>query len=216
MRSIRYLLLPLFSSLIATSACSTSSSGTSSGDAGPAGGPVTGAQDVHCSADGGTSQAVSAASCHPGDAGAPADAGATDGGGGGVEYGATEFNAEGDDDDCKYHVKWTATPVRQGSDVTFTVTVTTKDGNAPMRPLPGEGTGGIYPVRAEVFLNDTHPAPNSTQSSAETSTQGTYTVGPIRFDASGQWTVRFHFHESCEDTLDDSPHGHAAFFVQVP
>ena len=28
-----------------------------------------------------------------------------------IDYGATMFNAEGDDDDCKYHVKWTATPI---------------------------------------------------------------------------------------------------------
>ncbi len=198
-------------------ACSTSSSGGTA-DAGPGGGPVSGAQDAHCKADGGVTQSVSAASCHPGDGGAPDDAGAGgDGGGGGITYGDTEFNAEGDDDDCKYHVKWSATSVRQGADVTFTVTVTTKDAaSSPMRPLPGEGTGGLIPVRAEVYLNDTHPGPNTKQTSAETSTQGTYTVGPIRFDASGNWTVRFHFHESCEDTRDDSPHGHAAFFVQVP
>jgi hydroxypyruvate isomerase len=28
------------------------------------------------------------------------------------EFGATLNNAEGDDDDCKYHVKFTATPIR--------------------------------------------------------------------------------------------------------
>jgi hypothetical protein len=187
--------------------------GSSSGDGGPAGGPVSGAADTHCSADGGVTQAVSAASCAADDAGA-ADAGPDDAGA--FTYPPTMFNAEGDDDDCKYHVKWTATPIRQGTDVTFTVTVTTKDGTpGPMRPLPGEGQNGLYPIRAEVYLNDTHPAPNSTQTSQET-TPGTYTVGPIRFDASGQWTVRFHFHEQCADTKEDSPHGHAAFLVQLP
>ena len=44
---------------------------------------------------------------------------------------------------------------------------------------------------------------------------GTYTYGPIRFDASGKWTVRFHLYEDCVDG-DTSPHGHAAFFVTVP
>jgi len=221
MISTKHVLTPLVSLLGLVAACSTSSS-NGTPDAGPAGGPVAGAQDAHCAADGGISQSVSAASCHPGDAGAPPDDAGDSGGGaadagGGIEYGDTEFNSEGDDDDCKYHVKWTATSIRQATDVTFTVTVTAKDAaSSPMRPLPGEGSGGLFPVRLEVFLNDTHPAPNSTQSAQETSTQGTYTVGPIRFDASGQWTVRFHFHESCEDTLDDSPHGHAAFFVQVP
>ncbi len=220
MISPRHIFTPLVLILGLVAACSTSSNGGGSGDAGASGGPVSGAQDAHCAVEGGTSQAVAAAACHPGDAGAPDDAGDSGGasdGGGGIEYGATEFNAEGDDDDCKYHVKWSAASIRQGADVTFTVSVATKDGTpSPMRPLPGEGTGGLFPVRAEVYLNDTHPAPNTTQSAQETSTQGTYTVGPIRFDASGRWTVRFHFHESCEDTREDSPHGHAAFFVQVP
>ena len=41
----------------------------------------------------------------------PADAAAPepDGGAPTSDYGETLFNAEGDDDDCKYHVKWTAT-----------------------------------------------------------------------------------------------------------
>jgi hypothetical protein len=175
---------------------------------------VSGAADTHCTGDAGPiTQAVNAASCTP-DAGG-IDAGPDDGGA--PMYGDTMFNAEGDDDDCKYHVKWTSSPIRQGSDVTFTVTVTTKDGTpGPMRPLPGEGSNGLYPIRAEVYLNDTHPAPNTTQTSVETATQGTYTVGPIKFDASGKWTVRFHFHEMCADLLDDSPHGHAAFYVQLP
>jgi hypothetical protein len=65
-----------------------------------------------------------------------------------------------------------------------------------------------------VFLNDTHPAPNTDQKSTE-GPDGTYRVGPIRFDGKGQWTVRFHFHEDCDDS-ETSPHGHAAFFVSVP
>ena len=32
----------------------------------------------------------------------------------------------------------------------------------------------------------------------------------------GDWTVRFHFYENCNDAPEDSPHGHAAFFVHVP
>ena len=188
--------------LAVLAACSSTKTNDTT-DAGPAGGPVPGAQDTHCTADGGvTVQPVSASSCHP----APIDAGA-DGGSGVVEYGPTMFDSEADDDDCKYHVKWTASPVRQATDVSFTVTVSTKSDGQPATGMP---------VRAEVYLNDTHPAPNSHQVSTETATPGTYAVGPIRFDASGQWTVRFHFHEDCEDTRDDSPHGHAAFFVQVP
>ncbi len=215
MMTTRHGLRSLFGLSASALAVACSTSGSSSGsssvtvDSGPSGGPVTGAVDSHCAA---VTQPVSAASCHPTvDAGAGADAG------GGAQYGDAEYNAEGDDDDCKYHVKWSSTPVRLGADVTFTVSVTTKNGTpAPTRPVPGEGAGGLNTVRAEVFLTDTHPAPNTKQTSPETATQGTYTVGPIRFDAAGKWTVRFHFHESCEDLLPDSPHGHAAFFVQVP
>jgi hypothetical protein len=177
-------------------------------DAGPTGGPVTGTKDSHC---GTKVQATSQAACHPDagaadDAGSAADASADDGGGGTAEYGSTMDNDEGDDDDCKYHVKWSADAIRQGSDVTFTVIATKKTDSSA---LPGS------PVRAEVFLDDTHPAPNTKQSSKET-TAGTYTVGPIRFDKPGQWTVRFHFFEDCVDLLDTSPHGHAAFYVNVP
>jgi hypothetical protein len=28
--------------------------------------------------------------------------------------------------------------------------------------------------------------------------------------------VRFHLHENCSDVPEDSPHGHAAFYVSVP
>jgi hypothetical protein len=41
-------------------------------------------------------------------------------------------------------------------------------------------------------------------------------AGPVIFDAPGDWTLRFHLHEECDDTLDDSPHGHAAFHITVP
>jgi hypothetical protein len=174
------------------------------GDSGPAGGPVSGAQDTHC---GTTVQATSAASCHP-DAGPPDDAGG--GGDGGTEE--TRFNAESDDDDCKYHLSWTSTPVRENTDVTFTVTATNKTDKSALTPPAGYAGD---PIRAEVFLNETHPAPNSGEKGAMTS-PGTYTAGPIHFDKPGRWTVRFHFFEDCDDTVEDSPHGHAAFYVDVP
>ncbi len=67
----------------------------------------------------------------------------------------------------------------------------------------------------EVFLSDTHPAPNSNQRSTE-GPAGTYAIGPVRFDAAGQWTVRFHLYEECSELLDTSPHGHVAFYIWVP
>ena len=44
---------------------------------------------------------------------------------------------------------------------------------------------------------------------------GNYTIGPVKFDAAGNWNVRFHFHDECTDS-EESPHGHVAFFVKVP
>jgi hypothetical protein len=147
-----------------------------------------------------TVQSTSQASCHP-DAGG-IDAGADNG----PDYGDTMNGAEGDDDDCKYHVKWTSAPVCESSGgVTFTLTATNKSDGTP---LVGAGTV------AEIFLSDTHPGPNTGVTLTESS-PGTY-AGPIQFDAPGKWTVRFHFHGECEDLFPDSPHGHAAFYVNVP
>jgi hypothetical protein len=122
-----------------------------------------------------------------------------------IDAGPTMFNAEGDDDDCKYHLKFTASPVYQNTDVAVTVTATTKaDGAA--------ATGAN--VDAEVYLDSTHPAPNSGQRTTEIS-PGTYRIAPVRFDKVGRWTFRFHLFEQCLDSVPDSPHGHAAFFIDV-
>jgi YtkA-like protein len=168
-----------------------------SGSDGPTGGPVSGAADVHCrESDGGVRvQHIDTSSCQAGGS----DAGTLD-------YGQTMYNAEADDDDCKYHVKFTNTPVRQRTNVNFTVTATVKETGAA-------ATGAN--LLAEVYLNDTHPAPNTNQQTTEQS-GGTYVVGPVQFDAPGQWTVRFHLHDDCSDEPEDSPHGHAAFFIGVP
>ena len=163
-----------------------------SSSAGPAGGPVSGAADTHC--NGVPPQVTNQSVCH-----LAADAGPT-------VYGATEYNSEGDDDDCKYHVKFTSNPIYKNEDVTFTVTATTLVDSQP-------ATGAN--ILAEVFLNDTHPAPNSGQATTEKS-GGIYDVGPIIFDATGRWTVRFHLHEDCQDATEDSPHGHIAFFIDIP
>jgi hypothetical protein len=167
------------------------------GPTGPAGGPVSGAMDVHCvAADGGAIvQETSQASCMP-DGGMATP----------LDYGATMYNSAGADDDCKYDVSWTSTPIRQNTDVTFTVNVKSR--------VDSSGVTGAG-LDAEVFLTNKHPAPNSMQGTME-SGGGTYTIGPVLFDASGTWTVRFHIFENCFDTLDTSPHGHAAFFVTVP
>jgi len=163
--------------------------GSSDGD-GPTGGPVAGAVDNHCA---GTSQAIDLSTCH-----ANVEPGEPD-------YGPTIYNSSGDDDDCKYQVSFTSTPIRQNQNVTFTVTAKTL---TDLQPATSAN------IEAEVYLNDTHPAPNSGQETTEKS-GGLYDVGPIKFDATGRWTVRFHLHEDCQDSTDDSPHGHIAF-IDVP
>jgi hypothetical protein len=161
---------------------------------GPSGGPVAGAQDTHCVApDGGQIvQETSAAAC-------------TQTGAGAADYGETLYNARAADDDCKYDVGFSVTPVRKDEAFTFVVTATHRtDGG----PLTGAAT------RAEIFLNDTHPAPNAGTNTTE-APPGTYTIGPVKVDASGRWTTRFHFFESCDDS-EESPHGHVAFFIDAP
>jgi hypothetical protein len=155
------------------------------------GGPVEGAADAHC---GTTVQATDPAVCMMTGT-APPD-----------EDHPVLFGTEGDDDDCKYHVTWSSTDVYENQDVTFTVTVTNK--------TDGKPTTGAMPY-AEVFLSDTHPAPN-TDANATESPAGTYAIGPIRFDAAGRWTVRYHFFHDCTDVSEESPHAHVAFYVDVP
>ena len=59
------------------------------------------------------------------------------------------YGSAGNDDDCKYHVTWTATPIYENYDVYFTVVATFLTDNTPVMGA------NIY---AEVFLNDTHAA----------------------------------------------------------
>jgi len=176
-----------------------------------------GPADTHC--NGQPVQSTSEASCHP-DAGAD-DAGGDDGGtDDSCDFGDTMFGHEGDDDDCKYHVSWTSTPICEGNPgVTFTVTATNLGDNSPVANIPG----GIIiepfiPTVQDAACDDqtTHPGPNTGAYLVETPAGSGVYVGPVIFDAPGDWTLRFHLHEECSDLLDDSPHGHAAFHITVP
>jgi hypothetical protein len=187
-------------------ACSSSTSP----DLGPAGGPIDGGTIAsHCLTDndgGAKLTTVNAAACHP-DAGAQPDAAAADAGANMSmgDFGPTMDGQEGDDDDCKYHVQWTSTPVHASVDVFFTVVATYKVDSMPLK--------GASPY-IEAYLSDSHPPPNSNPQTTE-SPPGSYKIGPIRFDAPGDWTVRFHFAANCADS-EESAHGHAAFYVRVP
>jgi len=200
----------------------------SSGPTGPVGGPVAGALDMHCVGDGGApiEQHVGMCICAPatvdpicstasGDAaagdGSASDDGAAadDGGTSPSEYGPTQYNQSGSDDDCKYDIAWTSTPIRANVDVTFTVTAKRRaDNDAP------ETGGDLIP---EIFLTPIMPADTARSVSRESPPgSGTYLMGPVSFPKAGTWTVRFHLNEDCSDDPADSPHGHIAFYVTVP
>jgi hypothetical protein len=205
----------------------------------PAGTPATGPADMHCV--GVPPQPVNGADCSATEAGAAAtsdaadeDAAAADSGSAGEDagsaptpgpcdengtdgaYGSTMFGTEGDDDDCKYHVTYAPFCGSGGTYFVVTAVYLTRDGvDGGPAPLTGASTF------AEICLSDTHPGPNN-DNRPPTGIQdvvegppGTYTVGPVVFDESGTWTVRFHFNEFCCDVTADSPHGHAAFFLNV-
>jgi hypothetical protein len=202
---------------LAAFGCSSNSISTGTGADSPSG-VVIGPLDSHCNgADGGLrAQAIgvcdvldpsllpaNAASC---DVSFDTDAGTPDGGVATSDYGATMYGAAGDDDDCKYYLSWIATPIKENADTFFTVTALRL---ADMMPATCAG------VRPDVSLSITHGVPAPKNPSTEIA-PGVYKVGPIAFDAPGTWTVRFHLYEECSDGPDDSPHGHAAFYVQVP
>jgi hypothetical protein len=207
-------------------ACSSSSTGTNTapessscspmGEASPA---PAGYSDTHCVDSSGKQivQSTDQASCDipPPDAGAGDDAGDADPGDGGPtgdcepdEFGATMYGTSGADDDCKYNVTWTSTPICENSNgVWFTVTATKRTDNTPL-------TGAAPYIESVQACK--HPSPTPVQAQSVESPPGTYKIGPIFFDRPGGWVVRFHFYGNCEDGVDSSPHGHAAFFVTVP
>ncbi len=203
-------------------ACSTSSGGSDAGIpvamcAHP-GAATPGPADDHCASaapDGG--QLVEAVTLGCGlDAALPGDDGGIT-----CPYGTTKYLAEADDDDCKYHVAWTSTPICETPGASyFTIHATYKSNGSPLI--------GAAPS-VEVFVTsppdcgagqpvcDTctpHPGPMFTVKMVESSPAGTY-VAPIEFDQAGIWTLRFHFFETCADA-PNALHGHVAFHVTVP
>ena len=208
-----------FVAALAGAGCSSSNNssdggGTTGSDTTP--GVVIGPPDHHCvSADGGlTVQTIGVCnvadpSLEPSNTASCSvsfnDSSGADGGAS-TDSGDTMYGAAGDDDDCKYYISWTATPIQENTDTFFFVTATRL---ADMKPATCAG------IRPDVSLNintGAVPPPNPSTEIAP----GVYKVGPIKFVAPGKWTVRFHLFEECSDSTDDSPHGHAAFFVQVP
>ena len=137
----------------------------------------------------------------------PLDGGDTAGDAGVEMLPEPSIGTENLDDDCKYHVAFTNDCVQKGgTGTTFNVSLTSLTKN--MAVVPGAKT------YIEAYLTPNHPAGGDTLAT-ETS-PGVYKVGPVMFDASGKWTVRFHFFGDCSDVPADSPHAHAAFYINVP
>jgi hypothetical protein len=204
--------------LLVVVACSNGSGrGSSDGSSVPCADPgtaVSGPIDDHCrTADGGTTaQAVSFADCHT-----EQDAGA----GLACPYGKTMDGQESDDDRCKYHVTWSSDPIcTSAAGVRFRVTVSYLGSGAPLTEAGTQAeTFSTTPGSrdADGYCDDmsTHAGPNSFTVPFVENPPGTYT-GPVVFDESGDWTVRFHFNWNCDDTVADSPHGHVAFHIHIP
>jgi len=196
---------------------------------GPAGGAVVGPADDHCvgQPEGVSDPAACTAEPSPeGDGGASGDDDGASAEGGAADcsqthdadYGDTLFNSSGKDDDCKYQVSWAATPIRKGQNVTFTVTTSNLMTGKPLERIPSQKVGATALSRVEPYIpcDPTHLPPSADLRAPITETApGVFEVGPIVFDKSGRWAVRFHFYEACVDS-ETSPHGHAAFFVDVP
>ena len=214
------LVLAAVSGILFTVGCGSDDSAAPTG---AVGGPVSGEGDSHCQ---GTTpvEVVPAACLVPEESSEGGASGEGEPGAGGAadcnlthddEYGETLSNSEGNDDDCKYHASWTSTPVRLNQDVTFTVTSTNLTNHEPLAAL---ADGKLPLTRIEVYQpcdpSRRGPAQNSKAAFTETA-PGVFTGGPLRFDQSGRWVVRFHFYEQCLDG-EGSPHGHIAFFVDVP
>jgi len=78
-------------------------------------------------------------------------------------------------------------------------------------PLEALEDGKLPLTRVEVYQpcepTRRGPAQNSKAKFSEPS-PGVYTVGPLRFDQSGRWVVRYHLYEECLDG-EGRRHGHS-------
>lgn len=178
--------------------------------------------------DAGDAAAAAPTNCPAGSGEAMTTPGPCDENGTDLAYGYTHYGTEGDDDDCKYHVSYTYSPICENNGTYFVVQATYQTAHPYVgAPLTGASTYAEVcyegtQVDTVSMAGQTHPAPasdgrppNGNQQVVE-GPPGTYTIGPVEFDASGFWTVRFHFNEFCCDVAPDSPHGHSAFHISVP
>jgi hypothetical protein len=163
-------------------------------------------------------QVVSASSCNPldgGDAEAPDaaigdDESDDEGDDGDPGYGDPLPTLEGPDDQCKYSLHLTTTPLVVNQPVTFTLDGALLAGTTPMT----NATPRVEASLDDPSLDDTRVLALPDVKSDE-SAPGHYTIGPVTFDAPGVWTVRFFFFESCTEDAPDSPASRVAFALTV-
>jgi hypothetical protein len=198
------------------------------------GGPVEGPEDMHCVDDHGDQIVQPVGKCSADGSGA----GGSDGGGGagseaagghddhdhdhdhaaaGADGTGTDddetstihYGNKAPDDDCKYDTSFTTTCLEVGKNVTVSLVLRQR--------ATGNPGNGAVPDSPEIFLADkpSHISPSNAIKSVE-GPLGTYQIGPIVFDQPGRWVIRFHYFETCSDLPADSPHGHVAYYVDVP
>jgi hypothetical protein len=177
-----------------------------------AGAAVAGPTDTHCA---GKVQTITAAACttNPDDARATGAVGSDPATADACAYGPTQANQESDDDECKYHIKWTTTPLCQG-DVTMTVTITQIADGAPAAGIPSGLFVESFQPKSPTQACDvarSHPGQNAF---LQEKAPGVY-EGIVPFDAPGLWTLRFHIRDECDTLSPESPHGHVAYRVDV-
>jgi len=198
------------------------------------GGPVAGVEDAHCIDDSGKDIVQSVGKCVHGDPGSGGSGGETGehghagagdadhdhagagGAGAGHEHeeGGEEpyevrYNDHAADDDCKYDTSFSTSCLEVNKPVTLTLKLRER--------ATGDFGKGATPDSPEIYLADNpqHISPSLGITATE-GPSGQYAIKGVVFDVPGRWVVRFHYFEECSDVPADSPHGHVAYYLDVP
>lgn len=228
-RSLGSLALLVVAGFTITPGCKSTDDATNPGSTCTStGGPVDGPADMHCIDSSGKQIVQPIGKCSADGSGA----GGSDGGGGAAgsdgavaaaghdehdhadagtddeEY-TIHYGSEAADDDCKYDASFSTTCLEVGKNVTVSLNLRERD--------TGNPANGGHPDSPEIYLasKPSHISPSNAIKAVE-GPLGTYQIGPVVFDEPGRWVIRFHYFESCSDIPPDSPHGHVAFYVDVP
>ena len=106
---------------------------------------------------------------------------------------------EADDDNCLYHVMFSVPCILRNANVSLTLDMKNLAGVTP-------ATGAEPSIEGTI---GNHPLPNTNATATENN--GVYTIGPVRFDQMGRWTITFHVYDATP-----AMHSHVSFFIDVP